>query len=114
MAAVVNLTSTLVINFEHEPPRAVIALPSSHFYLTMKKYIVLPLLLLGLVATASAQSTIKVGIIDMKKVFENYYKTKDAEARITEARNAAKKELEDRVEVFEKKKGDVKKLQDDI
>ena len=27
----------------------------------------------------------------MKKVFESYYKTKDAEAKINEARNTAKK-----------------------
>ena len=33
------------------------------------------------VSTASAQ-TLKIGTVDMKKVFESYYKTKDAEARI--------------------------------
>ena len=53
----------------------------------------------ALPASTFAQSvTIKIGTVDMKKVFESYYKTKDAEAKINEARNAAKKELEDRMD----------------
>ena len=50
----------------------------------------------------------------MKKVFESYYKTKDAEARINEARNAAKKELEDRMDVYNKGVEEVKKLNEEI
>lgn len=65
------------------------------------------------VATASAQ-TLKVGTVDMKKVFESYYKTKDAEARINEARNAAKKELDDRMDVYNKGVAEVKKLNEEI
>jgi len=66
----------------------------------------------GLVSSASAQT--KVGTVDMKKVFENYYKTKDAEQRINEDRNAAKKELEDRTESYKKAVEEVKKLNDEI
>jgi outer membrane protein len=65
------------------------------------------------VSTASAQ-TLKIGTVDMKKVFESYYKTKDAEARINEARNAAKKELDDRMDVYNKGVAEVKKLNEDI
>jgi outer membrane protein len=57
---------------------------------------------------------VKVGSVDMKKVFEQYYKTKDAEQRINEARNAAKKELEERMESYQKGVGEVKKLNEEI
>jgi outer membrane protein len=65
-------------------------------------------------ATASAQSMVKIGTVDMKKVFESYFKTKDAETRINEARNAAKKELDDRMEGYQKGVAEVGKLNDDI
>ena len=82
----------------------------------MKKYLALPALLLSLAfgtATASAQA-LKVGTVDMKRVFESYYKTKDAEAKINEARNAAKKELEDRMDIAKKSLEEVKKLDEAI
>jgi len=82
----------------------------------MKSYLALPALLLALAfgsATASAQA-LKLGTVDMKKVFESYYKTKDAEAKINEARNAAKKELEDRMDIAKKSLEEVKKLDEDI
>src|ERR1700728_2954684 len=63
--------------------------------------------------TASAQN-FKIGTVDMKRVFESYYKTKDAEAKINEKRNAAKKELEDRMDVAKKALDEVKKLDEDI
>ncbi len=48
------------------------------------------------VHAASAQ--VKVGVVDMNKVFGGYYKTKDAENKINDARETAKKELDDRME----------------
>src|SRR5688500_16377461 len=65
------------------------------------------------VSTASAQ-TVKIGTVDMKKVFESYYKTKDAETRINEARNAAKKELDDRMEGYQKGLQEVNKLNEEV
>src|SRR5580692_11112035 len=82
----------------------------------MKKYLVLPTLLLAFAfgtATASAQS-LKIGTVDMKRIFDSYYKTKDAESKINEARNAAKKELEDRMDAAKKLLEEVKKLDEDI
>jgi outer membrane protein len=82
----------------------------------MKKYLVLPILLLVAAfttATASAQSA-KFGTVDMKRVFDSYYKTKDAESKINEARNAAKKELEDRMDIAKKALDEVKKLDEDM
>lgn len=82
----------------------------------MKYYLALPSILLALAvgsATASAQSA-KIGTVDMKRVFESYYKTKDAEAKINESRNAAKKELEDRMDLYKKALEELKKLDDEI
>ena len=50
----------------------------------------------------------------MKKVFESYYKTKDAEAKINEARNNAKKELEDRLDIQKKQMEEVQKMNTEI
>ncbi len=83
----------------------------------MKKVVLLPLLIaalgFGAVSSASAQQ-LKLGTVDMKKVFESYYKTKDAESRINEARNAAKKELEDRIDNAKKLNEEVGKLNEDM
>jgi outer membrane protein len=71
--------------------------------------------LLLLPSTLFAQSvTIRIGTVDMKKVFESYYKTKDAESKINEARNNAKKELEDRMDQAKRVLEEVKKLDEDI
>jgi outer membrane protein len=66
----------------------------------------------GFVSTASAQ--IRIGTVDMKRVFESYYKTKDAEQKINEQRNTAKKELEDRLETYKKAVAEVQKLDEEI
>jgi outer membrane protein len=83
----------------------------------MKKYLVIPALALAAAfttATASAQTSTKFGTVDMKRVFDSYYKTKDAESKINEARNAAKKELEDRMDMAKKLLEEVKKLDEEI
>ncbi len=49
---------------------------------------------------ASAQETMKVGTVDMKRLFQEYYKTKDAEKKVNEDKTKAKKELDDRQEKF--------------
>lgn len=70
--------------------------------------------LLGATSTASAQAMVKIGSVNMKKVFESYFKTKDAEQRINEARNAAKKELDERMEGYQKGVGEVKKMEEEM
>ena len=59
-------------------------------------------LLLALAATlmatgsASAQAQMKIGIVDMKRVFQEYHKTKDAEKKVNEDKSKAKKDLDQR------------------
>lgn len=82
----------------------------------MKNRLILPVLICSFgfsAATASAQA-LKIGTVDMKKVFESYYKTKEAEAKINESRNNAKKELEDKMDVAKKVLEEVKKLDEEI
>ncbi len=50
----------------------------------------------------------------MKKVFDSYYKTKEAETKINEARNTARQELEDRLDLAKKALAEVKKLDEDL
>lgn len=82
----------------------------------MKKLLTVPCVIALLLFTSafSAQAQVKVGMVDMNKIFSSYYKTKDAEARINEARASAKKELEDRMETYKKMAEEVNKLNEEI
>lgn len=66
------------------------------------------------VSALTAQAQVKVGTVDMDKIFKSYYKTKDAESRINEARASAKKELEDRMDTYKKNLDAINKLNDEL
>lgn len=68
---------------------------------------------LGTLLTTSQAADLKVGTIDMKAVFDGYYKTKDAEGKINEARTQAKKELDDRMETFTKAQEQARKINEE-
>ena len=57
---------------------------------------------LALPMAAVAQGTLKVGTVDMNRAFKEYTKTKDAEAKINDAKNQAKKEYDERAENYKK------------
>jgi len=81
----------------------------------MKKSLVYSLLclsLLGFATTSHAQ--VKIGTVDMNKIFSAYYKTKDAEARINEARSEAKGELDERMDTYKKDLDEINTLNADI
>jgi Skp family chaperone for outer membrane proteins len=75
----------------------------------MKKLI--PFTALTIVATflgaSPAAAQMKVGIVDMNKVFTSYHKTKDAETRLNDARAQAKTDLDSRLETL---KGDMEAI----
>ena len=83
----------------------------------MKLNNILPLLSALAITVSSGTSVqaadLKVGTIDMKAVFDGYYKTKDAEAKINEARTQAKKELDERLDIFNKAQEEARKLNDE-
>jgi outer membrane protein len=57
-----------------------------------------------------AQGTMKIGTIDMQRAFKEYGKTKDAEAKINDAKNAAKKEYDDRADGYKKALDEINNL----
>ena len=77
----------------------------------MKKLLCLTLIsLLGLPIAAWAQGTLKIGTIDMNRTFREYNKTKDAEAKINDAKNQAKKEYDERADTYKKALDDINNL----
>lgn len=66
------------------------------------------------VASTSAHAQAKMGTVDMNQVFTSYYKTKDAEAKINDARTAAKKDLDDRLDTLKKAMDEINKMNQDI
>ena len=77
----------------------------------MKKLFFLALTLgLLLPMAAFAQGTLKVGTVDMNRAFKEYSKTKDAEAKINDAKNQAKKEYDERAEAYKKALDDINNL----
>lgn len=66
--------------------------------------------MLALPLATFAQGTLKVGTVDMNRAFKDYNKTKDAEAKINEAKNAAKKEYDDRADAYKKALDEINNL----
>lgn len=59
---------------------------------------------------AFAQGTLKIGTVDMQRAFKEYNKTKEAEVKINDAKNAAKKEYDDRAEAYKKALDEINNL----
>ena len=64
--------------------------------------------------TPTAQAQGKIGILDMNAIFTQYHRTKDAEAKLNEARAAAKTELDGRLETLKKAMDEINKLNVDL
>src|SRR5215470_15014687 len=67
-------------------------------------------LMLALPIAVLAQGTSKIGTVDMQRAFKEYNKTKEAEAKINDAKNAAKKEYDDRAEAYKKALDEINNL----
>jgi outer membrane protein len=77
----------------------------------MKKSLsILSALTLAAPIAAFAQGTGKIGTVDMQKAFKEYNKTKEAEVKINDAKNAAKKEYDDRAEAYKKALDEINNL----
>ena len=76
----------------------------------MKKLLTLILLSVVALPVMSFAQGLKIGTIDMNRAFKEYNKTKDAEAKINEAKNAAKKEYDDRADSYKKALDEINKL----
>jgi outer membrane protein len=71
--------------------------------LTLASLLLLPI-------AARAQGTLKIGTVDMNRAFKEYNKTKDAEAKINDAKNQAKKEYDDRADAYKKSLDEINNL----
>jgi outer membrane protein len=67
-------------------------------------------LMLGFPLASFAQGTLKIGTVDMQRAFKEYNKTKEAEAKINDAKNAARKEYDDRAEDYKKALDEINNL----
>jgi len=77
----------------------------------MKKFLLFTVVAaLALPVATYAQGTLKVGTVDMNRAFKEFNRTKDSEKKINEAKDAAKKEYDDRAEGYKKALDDINKL----
>ena len=74
----------------------------------MKKFLFFSLLLLLPVSMASAD--LKIATVDLGKAFDQYYKTKEAAARLKEKQEEAQKEIQDKVTDYQHISDEVAKL----
>ena len=80
----------------------------------MRKLIVSSILATAALCLATpAHAQLKVGIVDMSNIFASYYKTKEAEAQMNTQQVAAKKDLDDRLEVLKKAMDEINTLNAD-
>src|SRR6185437_13234859 len=71
---------------------------------------ILSALMLVAPIVAFAQATGKIGTVDMQRAFKDYTKTKDAEVKINDAKNSAKKEYDDRAEAYKRAVDEINNL----
>ncbi|MEO5718905.1 MAG: OmpH family outer membrane protein, partial [Chthoniobacterales bacterium] len=76
----------------------------------MKKLILVALLSAFALPCGAFAQGMKVGTIDMNRAFKEYNKTKDAETKINDAKNTAKKEYDERADSYKKALDEINKL----
>ena len=76
----------------------------------MKKFLTAAFVAALALPSVTFAQGLKVGTVDMNRAFKEYNKTKDAEAKINDAKNAAKKEYDDRAESYKKALDEINNL----
>jgi len=83
----------------------------------MKKSVLVTTIGLALLTVSfasKAEAQMKIGTIDMQKVFTAYYKTHDAEDKLKEAQKAYKDELDQRMDEYKKNLDVINKLNEEM
>jgi len=82
----------------------------------MKKHLIVPILslVLSLAFTGTACAELKIGSVDMKKIFESYWRTKEAETKMSETRGVLKRDLDERNEKRKELQDKIEKLNDEV
>ena len=68
------------------------------------------LLALSFFTAVETRAQTKIGTVDMERVLKEYSKTKEADARLNEAKNAAKKEFDERADAYKKALEEINKI----
>jgi len=76
------------------------------------KLLFVAILSLGGIGIANAQ--VKFGTVDMNRVFSEYYKTKDAQAKYADAEKAANDDLNGRVDTLKKSMQEISQINADL
>jgi outer membrane protein len=83
----------------------------------MKKSVlvtIIGLTALSMSFASKAEAQMKVGTIDMQKIFTAYYKTHDAEDKLKEAQKAYKDELDQRMDEYKKNLDVINRLNEEM
>lgn len=67
-------------------------------------------LALWFVCSVAMEAETKIGTVDMERALKEYSKTKEAETKLNEAKNAAKKEFDERAEAYKKALEEINKI----
>jgi outer membrane protein len=67
-------------------------------------------LLFSFVIAQGARAELSVGTVDMNRILKEYRKTKEAEAKLNDAKDAAKKEFDERADAYKKELEEINKL----
>ena len=78
--------------------------------MTTKRLLAFALLLISFAFQEPARAETKIGTVDINRVLQEYSETKEAEAKINEAKNAAKKEYDERAEAYKKELDEINQL----
>lgn len=62
------------------------------------------------VTPSPAEAEVNIGTVDMNRVFKEYTKTKEAEAKLNDAKNAAKREYDERAEAYKRALEEINKI----
>ena len=76
----------------------------------MKKLILVAVISAFALPGGAFAQGMKIGTIDMNRAFKEYNKTKDAEKKINDAKESAKKEYDDRADTYKKALDEINKL----
>jgi Skp family chaperone for outer membrane proteins len=73
-----------------------------NFYAPVKRPLVFIALMFSFAIAPVARAELNVGTVDMNRIFKEYRKTKEADAKLNGAKDAAKKEFDDRAGAYKK------------
>ena len=71
-------------------------------------------LFVSLAFTQVAHAELNVGTVDVNRIFKEYRRSKEADAKINDAKDAAKKEFDERVDAYKKELEEINKLNGQI